>query len=315
MYGFLRHCQSIDHETYKKSYCGQCHALQKHFGYTSRILLSYDTTLIGLLIDAQLQSVKKETKAWCAVFPRKVPVFLPDDTAQKFSASLAVILLFTKLSDSLQEKKSIFKSLLAKYYQRHFNNARKILESEGFNCNLIDQLLSNQEKVELLKSAPIEDYAEPSARFTGEVFRFTATLTNMKQNESLLYDIGYHVGICVYLIDSCIDILDDVDKKQFNALLATNDFASKDSKHEIVRLIIDSLRTIHTLSKQLILYKHQPLIESILLQSFPTSLHREVHKSIDKLQKNTFIPFNYLPHAALASALCFFTNECFGYEI
>lgn len=254
MYGFLRtpNCQlnKTDGDSYKKSYCGQCHALQKHFGYTSRALLSYDTTLISLLIDAQSQSVKRETKAWCAVFPRKVPVYHPDEMAQKISASFAVVLLFTKLSDALQEKKSFLKTVLAKYYQRQFNHARKFLESEGFNTHLVDQLLANQAQVELKKSPRIEDYAEPSARFAGEVFRFTATLANLKQNENLLYEIGYHVGKIVYLIDSCIDILDDVEKQQFNALLSayqdSNGFSATRSQHEVVRMVIDSLRTIQT---------------------------------------------------------------------
>ncbi len=317
MYGFLRtpNCQlnKTDGDSYKKSYCGQCHALQKHFGYTSRALLSYDTTLISLLIDAQSQSKQRETKAWCAVFPRKVPVYHPDEMAQKMSASLAVALLFTKLSDALQEKKSFLKTVLAKYYQRQFNQARKILESEGFNTDLIDQVLANQAQVELKKSPRIEDYAEPSARFAGEVFRFTATLANLKQNENLLYEIGYHVGKIVYLIDSCIDILDDVDKQQFNALLATyqdsNGFSATRSQHEVVRMVIDSLRTIQTLTKQLTLYQHQSLVEGILLQGFPSRLHQQVHKSIQKLEKNAFIPVNYLPHAALASALCLFATE------
>ncbi len=136
MYGFLHisNCQlnKTDNEHYKKSYCGQCHALQKHFGYTSRALLSYDTTLIGLLIDAQLQTAKSETKVWCAIFPRKVSVYHPDEMAQKISACFAVALLFTKLNDSLQEKKSFVKTILAKYYQRPFNQARKLLDAEGF---------------------------------------------------------------------------------------------------------------------------------------------------------------------------------------
>ncbi|MEK8019794.1 MAG: hypothetical protein VSS75_023210, partial [Candidatus Parabeggiatoa sp.] len=44
-------------------------------------------------------------------------------------------------------------------------------------------------------------------------------------------------------------------------------------------------------------------------QGFPSRLHQQVHKSIQKLEKNTFIPFNYLPHATLASALCLFATE------
>jgi hypothetical protein len=317
MYGFLRLSQcklkQTDSDTYKKSYCGQCHALHKHFGYTSRALLSYDTTLISLLIDAQLQSVKTETKAWCAVFPRKVSIYNPDETAQKISASLSIALLFTKLNDSLQEKKSFFKTILAKYYQRRFNKARKILDSEGFNSDLIDKVLRSQEQVELLKAPNIEDYAEPSAIFVGEVFRFTAKLTKLEKNESILYEIGYHVGKLFYLIDCCIDILDDVNKKQFNALLATykdeNGFSSTRSQNEIVHLVIDSLRTIQTLIKQVTLYKHESLIDAILLQGFPNQIHEQVQKSIKKLKNNVFVPFSYLPHAALASALCLFATE------
>ncbi|MEK8022047.1 MAG: hypothetical protein VSS75_034655, partial [Candidatus Parabeggiatoa sp.] len=49
-------------------------------------------------------------------------------------------------------------------------------------------------------------------------------------------------------------------------------------------------------------------------QGFPSRLHQQVHKSIQKLEKNTFIPFNYLPHATLASALCLFATEANAIE-
>jgi hypothetical protein len=96
-------------------------------------LLSYYIKIICLLIDVQSQPVKRETKAWCAVFPRKVPVYHPDETA----LLPVLVSLFTKLSDALQEKKSVLKTVLAKYYQRQFNQTRKILESEGFNTRLM----------------------------------------------------------------------------------------------------------------------------------------------------------------------------------
>ena len=318
MYGFLRPANGCQHAsndcgTYRKSYCGQCAALQQQFGYTSRAVVSYDTTLIGLLIAAQTPNPQTETTAWCAMFPRQVPVYRPDASAQQIAAALSMMLLYAKLQDSVQEKKSSFwKKGVLWLYQRKFMQAQQILTEAGFSSEAMTRLLAKQAIVEQRQGGCLQDYAEPSAEFSGEVFRFTAKVTNMPENEAILYQIGYHIGRIVYLADSCVDLADDKAKRQFNALLAAHlegEQLQIQAQQIVVSLVQESLAALRELMGQLRLFHHQALIAEIILQGFPLQLQREIKQSLRVLQRRKLFVTDYLPHAALASALCLFANE------
>jgi hypothetical protein len=227
MYGFLTpNHQSLSKEnakTFKKFYCGQCCASQKYFGYASRSLVSYDATFIGLLLAAQDQKWKQESKGWCAVFPYKQKIYSPDELPQIVSTSVSILLKEIKIKDDLQEQESRFKRLSHKFWSKKIIKAKKIFQSIGFPIDsLIENTLNSQKSLENKTNRQFTDYAIPSATFIAELFRSTAILAGLKENESILYDIGYHVGKIIYIVDSCIDIKEDFEKDQFNALVAAN---------------------------------------------------------------------------------------------
>jgi len=210
----------------------------------------------------------------------------------------------------MQERKSLPKAVAARFCRSQFEKARTVLASLNFPTSLFDNALEHQQRIESLNRQDIEECAEPSARFLADVFRFTAVATKSKENEATLYQIGYHVGKVIYLIDSCIDIVDDLEKERFNALLAAypnnNGGVSEHSQSEVVNTVITSLNAIQALAKDLTMKRHEGLINNVLLYGFPKRIHYEIQQSIRKLKKNGTISFKYLPHTALASALCLF---------
>ncbi|PIE31358.1 hypothetical protein CSA56_18465 [candidate division KSB3 bacterium] len=317
MYGFLRvkNCQLTNEQKieYKKFYCGQCHALHDLFGYTSKLFVSYDATLFGLLIAAQRPLQCREKTSWCGAFPYKVPLYAPNEITQRISACFALLIFSLKLSDGLQEKKSPIKAIIAQYYQRRIEKAKRILQEFGFPITAFQKTLDRQYEIESSQKQHIECYAEPSATFLAEVFRFTATVTNTKEHESTLFELGYHIGKTIYLIDSCVDIVDDIEKEQFNALLAAyqqhNGIIPESSRNELVNIVIASLNTIRSLTASLHFLHHQPLIQNILCSGFPQHIYRQIQRSIKQVEKHHPIPLRYLPHAALTSALCVLTAQ------
>ena len=355
MYGFIKPDQSQlskeDKSAYKKAYCGQCATLQEIFGYHYRTLVSYDAAFFGLLISAQQNKPDKTEKQWCAIFPKKPAIYSTKQLPQIFSACIANLILSIKLSDAVLEKKSFIKNLSIKLCSSKFKKAKEILKSLQFPIYLLNDTLERQQKIETLDKQEIETYAEPSACFIAEIFRFTAVTTGNTKNEKLLYQIGYHTGKIIYLIDSCIDIIDDVEKKKFNALIASyqtdedikvqiencntnsSDFYCdkknpaqqallKKSQTEPVKIIIASLTSIKTLLKEVEFTKHHDLIQNILLNGFPAAIYTKINNSIATVKnqrngqfvrsiykRNKNITLKYLPHTALASALCLFSAQ------
>ncbi|ETR67416.1 MAG: hypothetical protein OMM_11618 [Candidatus Magnetoglobus multicellularis str. Araruama] len=162
---------------------------------------------------------------------------------------------------------------------------KKIFKSIGFPIDsLIENTLESQRELENKTNRQFTDYAIPSATFIAELFRATAILSGLKENESILYDIGYHVGKIIYIVDSCIDIKEDFEKDQFNALIAADFddyFLEHRFKNMLHNTVIESFVKIRDSLKLLNLLEHQEFVENILLHGFP----KEISKRIENKKK------------------------------
>ena len=313
MYGFLApNRQSLSKENakiFKKFYCGQCCASQKYFGYASRTLVSYDATFIGLLLAAQNQKWKQESRGWCAVFPYKQKIYSPDELPQIVSACVSILLKEIKIKDALQEKESRIERFSHKYWSKKIFQAKQIFQSLGFPIDaLIEKTLDSQKRLESKTNRQFTDYAIPSATFIAELFRSTAILSGLKENESILYDIGYHVGKIIYIVDSCIDIKDDFEKNQFNALIAADFddyFFENRFKNMLHSTVVESFVKIRHGLKQLALCEHQEFVENILLQGFPKELSKRIDNKRQVVNSIKISKIKLVSEAALISAICF----------
>ncbi len=317
MYGFLRanknHLEQSELDFYKKMYCGQCYTMQVLFGYKYRLLISYDALFISLLYSSQNSNSEIEEKRWCAIFPKRVKVISPNEKAQILSACISMSLFSLKLSDSLQEKKTNIKSFINKISQSKILKANNILSSLGFPKKILNEVLEKQEKAEKSLDQNITKYAEPSAYFCGEVFQFTASLNGKQNNKDTLFKIGYNVGLVIYLVDSCIDILDDIKLKSFNALLASYKdeitIVNKNSSTDVSTIVLNAMNKIKKLTKQLVFCKHENIIKNILCEGFPTIIINKIINSINRLNKEKPTLINFLPHIAIMTGLCLIPDD------
>jgi len=311
MYGFFKPIQRIDdYETYRMLYCGQCMALKNEYGYFSRLLLSYDTTLIGLLIIAQQSNSNTIAKNKCLLRPKQFSVFNPKHLTQKIMASLSILLLHTKFIDDTQDKGLSFnKKALRLFFNKKIVKANNFLSTLDFPITLFDKLYSKQKIIENKRLLSLLNYAEPTALFTAEIFGHTSIIAGCVENYTFLYRIGYNIGRIVYLIDSCIDITDDIKSNQFNALLAASEnedfFSNKtDSNHEIVPYIIKSIHEVKKYITHLKLYNYKKLLNNILIESFISNIALQLKYSTSKVLKEKInLPHKCVPHLALYTAL------------
>ncbi|MDZ7796531.1 MAG: DUF5685 family protein [Candidatus Marinimicrobia bacterium] len=317
MYGFLRpqQCQLSNNERdiYKKHYCGQCSTLQELFGYKYRALVSYDSTFLSLLYSSQNFKENNEVKKYCAVAPKKLKMINPKEDSQIFAACISMLLFSVKINDSLQEKKSIFKLLLRNISQAKIDKANSLLRSLGFSKYFINEGIKKQKNIEKINRNNIIKYAEPTAVFCGELFKFTASVNKIEENEEVLYKIGYNVGLIIYLIDCCIDIIDDIEKEKFNGLIAAykddSTIIKKETRSEVSDIVINSIEKIKILTEHLVLRKHNNIIKNILVNGLINTISIRLNKSIKLIEKNDFNLLKYLPHAAIITGLCLITPQ------
>ena len=322
MYGFLkpdyRFMGKEERDTYSHIYCGQCSALGSLFGYPWRMLVSYDAAFFGLLVSAQQKEEPQTAKSWCVCRPGGIKKNINRELSSSFSACMAVILLSIKLADSQQEKQTYRKRALNSLCSRGFRKARYQLDSMGFPVHLLDRTLSEQQKIEMSGQKPIYEYAEPTSRFLGEMFKYTAVVTNNPANEETLYKIGYHLGRIIYLVDSCIDLIDDIGRKAFNAYLNAYPFENRTNPETandtITDIIIGSMYKIRHLTRHIVLHRHEDALTNVLFSGFPGVIQQRIESSSRQLKKISPFLFRYAPHAAIASALVMFCATNAGAE-
>lgn len=315
MYGFLRPYYPIltreERAAYQKIYCGQCAALGSLFGYPWRLLVSYDASFLALLLSSQQNHLAQKEKVWCGILPRRVTALNADDVPQLLSSCFSMVIFSARVIDSRLEKRSFINAALGKLASKNHEKARSILKSLGFPVEALDFALRSQDDLERGAKHDIIRYAEPTARFSAEAFRFVANLSGARENEDVLYSIGYNVGMTIYLSDACFDIIKDMQKGQFNPLLMYSGYGHHfdhiDSREEVANFIVESMTRIDRLTDELVLRNYHKLLKNILCAGFPSTVRRRVGRTYSKLRKAHQGSLKYLPHAAILTGICLST--------
>lgn len=317
MYGFLRpankYLNAEAKKAYARIYCGQCAALHDEFGYVSRVLTSYDAAFFGLLIAAQRDEPETVDRRRCALFPKKIDVCAANDPAARVSAALAVCFSAMKLKDKQQDRDSSVLTMLERIFNQATKKASDILSSYGVPDTIVADTLQSQYTIEQRRACEIIEYARPTERLMSELLRSTATISGRVENSDILARIGTCLGRIIYLIDSCVDLSDDLVKQEFNALLAI--YATeggelrRDTGDQITGLIVQSLMEIKALIPRLDLNRHQAIIGNVLVVGIPLMIRQQLSRSMSRLKKQRPALLEYAPHATLIAALCILTER------
>ncbi len=316
MYGLLKPANHLlsceEKKVYSRVYCGQCAALNDNFGYLSRITTSYDAAFFGLLIAAQQDKPALIEKRWCAIAPIKKKVCSSIDPATKVSAALAVTFAGMKIKDKQQEKKSRFWTRVDGFLSPTMSKATDILSFHRISNMLVAETLNAQQCIEKARAGNILNYAAPTSRLLSQLMSATAVIAGCPENSEILTQIGHALGRVIYLVDACVDLSDDMAKKEFNALVATY---GKDGKLQletgarITGLIVQKLKEIRELLPKIELKHHKAIIENILITGLPLMIRQQLSASVKKISKTQPGLLKYAPHSALASALCLLTTQ------
>ena len=319
MYGFLRpflaSLKEIERKDYSKFYCSNCTSIGKLFGYKWRLLTSYDSTFLSILISAQSLNKDVNCVGNCAVLPVKKNVIPFESLSQTLPAHISLLTLSAKLGDSITEKKNPFKKKLKELCDSKISNSPYLNKENAKILKELNDTIVNQNIIESHSATPkeINILTNPSSKFVSKLFHYTSLISGNSENEIFLKQIGFHVGKIIYLIDSCIDLFNDLEKSKFNALLASfpdkKTTISVESKEIYTKEIINSLIEIKKLSEQLILYKHRDLVLNILNDGFQMQIIGLIKKSMHDINSKYKRLFHYLPHAAILSAICLMTPQ------
>lgn len=217
MFGYIKpdipELKVKDYELYKATYCGLCRAMGKCTGCASRFTLSYDFAFLSLVRMA-IEKTKGEIEMRkCMVHPLKKRPMLKINPVLEYSAKSSVILTRLKLEDNINDSKGIsrIKAKIAGCVSLFFKKTDKeLLPLEEKIKSCIDKLS------ELEKEGC--DSVDMAADTFGELLAHVSSFGLEGGNDVVAYEIGYHLGKWIYVIDACDDFADDLKSGSYNVL-------------------------------------------------------------------------------------------------
>lgn len=124
MFGYFRFLnQYSDYRAqavYKNYYCGVCFALELHYGNLSRMLLSYDVTILALALRAHPAPQCEKIK--CAGCKACKTQHFGSETWKKIAA-VNILLAAEKMSDDITDERSVKAAVGAFFYKGVINKA------------------------------------------------------------------------------------------------------------------------------------------------------------------------------------------------
>ena len=218
MFGYIKpdipELKLKENELYKAVYCGLCKTMGKCTGCASQLTLSYDFAFLAL-IRMVSDDIKGEIKMKsCGVHPFKKRPMLMQNEALEFCAKSSVILTKLKLKDNINDSRGLSKlkaktaALLPLFFKKTDKNL-KDLEEKVAEC------INNLTALEKESSDSIDE----TANTFGALLGILCSYGHNDDKARILYEIGYHLGKWIYVIDAIDDISDDIKKKSYNVIV------------------------------------------------------------------------------------------------
>lgn len=269
MFGYLQldkgELKVREYDAYKAVYCGLCKKLGKDYSFFTRMILSYDCTFYAILVMSLQRSCTGFKKGRCTCNPLKKCSFANcSSTAYSKASALTVISAYYKLLDDINDSR-FFKRLLCRILKPIFSHWRKkAVNKHGYAE--IDEITATMLKLQLEdeqnKNSCIDSSAHPTGYMLGSILQLESDSETEKR---IFYEMGYHIGRWIYLIDAVDDIEKDKKSDNFNPFIK----ADKTDKDYMSSVLSQSIARAYDAFNLTNITDFKGIIENILLRGLP----------------------------------------------
>ncbi len=283
MFGYIRACKPEmrmkEFEMYKAVYCSLCKELGRAYGPFARLTLSYDFAFLAILN----MSLKKDncslSRKACTCNPLKKCQYLDDRNDLRMPAAAAMIMLYYKLLDNIEDEKGIkkfgYRLIKGVYSSAHKKAAEKYPEIE----EIFAEYIKGQQRIERENCQSADAAADPTAKALAAVFELCS---NDNMEKRVLSRMGYCMGRYIYLLDAAVDLEEDIKKGNYNPLKATAE--DKDYRKNMIvpQLYIAAAETAKAL-ELLDCKKLKNILDNIVYLGLEDTFKKELNLIGDKL--------------------------------
>lgn len=206
-----------EHTLYKAIYCGLCHTMGQSVCESSRFALNYDFVFLALVRYALMGAVPDISVRGCAVHPIKKRPVASDDQVLPFCASCGALLTYYKIADDISDEKGMRRAAKKALVPmaRALRRKAHLPELDALTADKLGSLGAVEREMSASADQPAELFGELLGGY------FSHGLDGALAETA--YEIGFHAGRWVYLIDAAADMEEDAEASQYNPYLCADD--------------------------------------------------------------------------------------------
>ena len=196
-----------DLNIYKAYYCGVCHSTSEKLSFFARFGLSYDITFMAILLDSLSEDEVCFEMRRCIAHPWKKRAAVINNSAVDFSACVGVMLTYLKFKDDLHDDRSL-KGLFGTWL--FYGGMKKAAKKYPYIYEEIGKYLNELSSLEKSGCEVSDEVADVFGKLLGSFASYGG------ECEKALYQLLYHLGRWIYLIDAADDFERDLKSKSYN---------------------------------------------------------------------------------------------------
>lgn len=200
-----------EHEFYRGTYCGLCHALAGRTGAASSMTLSYDMVFFALVRSVLAGDKYIMKKKRCIAHPLKKRAVMMRSGSLEYTADVSALLVYHKLRDDANDERGA-KKAAASALSAAFAAVKKRVRGLDSLEKEIEASLSELAKIEAEKLPSPDEAAEAFGKTLAACLSHGLT----EKSARIAFEIGRHTGRAVYLADAACDFWKDKKSASYN---------------------------------------------------------------------------------------------------
>lgn len=192
---------------YRSYYCGLCKSLQRQYGLSGKLALSYDMTFLVMLLTGLYEPKEVKETGKCILHPFE-KLEMSHNTMCDYGADMTILLTRHKCLDDWKDEKKITKGA----YAGLLNSAyKKVVARYPKKAEAIEKLIQESNEAEKQGETNIDLLSGITGKIMAELFAYAED-----EWEEELRTMGFYLGKFVYIMDAYDDIEKDLKKGSFN---------------------------------------------------------------------------------------------------
>ncbi|MBR6700869.1 MAG: hypothetical protein IKL72_03985 [Firmicutes bacterium] len=205
-----------EYELYCSYYCGVCKSIGKRHGFFPRLVLSYDSAFLAMILSSLNSKEETILREHCIIHPVKKKNICVENPAVDYAADVMIILAYQKVIDDIKDDNKASAKAMKLMFQGTY---RKLQAKYPRLCLIIEKELEVLSAMEKEKCSSIDMTSDAFARIMEAVFNSYSDGDCDDVQRKVLGNIGFHLGKWMYLIDAFDDIDENIEDKNYNPLI------------------------------------------------------------------------------------------------